>query len=266
MEQKLYRYIFKLPEEQLLKAYEEFPKGFEIVEHSPSGDYVIAVYSEGELEKFPFHLVRKEEVVYRDWREYYKPIPISEKTVIIPPWEAAKEKWKDKTAIIIKPGKAFGTGLHETTQLSLRLLEKEELKGKSVLDVGCGSGILSIFAAKRGAKRVTAVDIDPLAVEETKENADLNKVSDKLEVLRGGPDSVEGTYDVVVANLEIHIFREVLKDIVPKIGEVGIFSGLFRVEELIEFLQMLKEFGLKPNEVIEKNDWYAVRAVRADTR
>jgi len=262
MQNKVYRYIFELNEEKILEAYENFPQGFEIVEHTPEGNYKIAVYSEGELEKFPFHLVRKEEVKYRDWKEYYKPVRISEKTVVIPPWEVANPEFSDKLAVVIKPGKAFGTGLHETTQLSLKLLEGENLKDKRVLDVGCGSGILSIFAAKRGASEVVAVDIDPLAVEETLENAELNKVKGKIKALQGGAEVAEGTFDVVVANLEIHIFRDVLKDIVPKIGNVAIFSGIYRLGELIEFLQMLEGYNLKPTLVIEKNDWYAVRAVR----
>ena len=262
MTERVYRYLFEVPQEGILEAYEHFPNGFEIVETKPDGGYVIAVYSSEGKPDAPFPLLREEVVEYRDWKEHYKPIRVSERTVIVPPWEVENfVPSGGETVLVIKPGKAFGTGLHETTQLSLKLLEMEDLKGKSVLDVGCGSGILSIFAAKRGADRVVAVDIDPLAVEETKENAELNGVSQKIETLEGGADKVEGTFDAVVANLEIHIFREVLKDIVPEIGRVGIFSGLYKVDELIEFLQMLKGFGFKPTLVVEKNDWYAVRVV-----
>ena len=256
------RYIFKIHEEELLKAYEEFPQGFEIVEKKPQGEYLIAVYSESKLDKFPFHLVREEKVVYRDWREYYKPIEVSEKTVIVPPWEVANERWADKTVIVINPGKAFGTGLHESTQLCLKLLEETDLRDKTVLDIGSGSGILSIFAAKRGAKEVLAIDIDPLAVEETLENAKTNKVLERIKALKGEPKDIEGTFDVVIANLEIHIFREVLKDIVPLVGKEAIFSGLYKLGELIEFLQMLEKENLKPTKVIEKNDWYALKCER----
>lgn len=256
----MYRYLLKLKEEQLLEAYENFPQGFEIVENKPNNGYVIAVYSQNELKNFPFHLIRKEEVKLRDWKEYYQPIEISENTVVIPPWEVANEKWASKTALVINPGKAFGTGLHETTQLSLKLLEKENLKGKSLLDVGCGSGILSIFAAKKGAKKVVGIDIDPLAVEETLENAKVNKV--ELQALKASPKEIKEKFDVVVANLEIHIFREVLEDILPKIEKVGIFSGLYRLEELVEFLRMLVGKGVKPTLVLEKNNWYAVRVER----
>ena len=88
----------------------------------------------------------------------------------------------------------------------------------------------------------------------------MNKVS--VEVLEASPEKVEGIFDVVVANLEIRIFRKVFKDIVPKIGEVGIFSGIYRFDELLEFLHMLKEVNLKPTKVLEKNNWYAVRVVK----
>ena len=256
------RYLFKLREEDILKAYENFPEGFEIVENKPSGEYIIAVYTEEELKSFPFHLMGKEEVVYRDWKEYYKPVTISDKTVVIPPWEVANGEFADKTALIINPGKAFGTGLHESTQLTLLLMEEEELRGKRVWDVGCGSGILSIFAAKKGAKEVLAIDIDPLAVEETVENAKLNKVEGVVKAQKGEPKDIEGTYEVVVANLELPIFEKVLKDITPKIGGIAIFSGIYRLGELIDFLKLLEEQKLKPTKVVEKNDWYALRVVK----
>ena len=256
------KYLFKLREEEILKAYESFPEGFEIVERKPTGEYVIAVYSENRLKDFPFHLIREEEVVYRDWKEYYKPVTVSDRTVVIPPWEVANEAFANKTVLVIKPGKAFGTGLHESTQLALKLLEEENLEGKRVLDVGCGSGILSILAAKRGAKEILAIDRDSLAVEETEENAQLNKVEKVIKAQRGEPKDVEGTYGVVVANLELPIFEKVLDDIVPKIGEVAIFSGIYKTGELIKFLQMLEERNFKPTKVIEKNDWYALRVVK----
>jgi len=258
----MFRYILQLKEEELLKAYETFPEGFEIVEQTPEG-LKIAIYTDEE-KKFPFHLVRKEEVKHKDWKEYYKPIEVGKNIVIVPPWEVANSKFAQKEIVVINPGKAFGTGLHESTQLCLELMEELDFKGKKVLDVGSGSGILSIYAAKRGADKVVAVDIDPFAVEETLENAKTNKVEEKIEAFQGSAKDVEGTFDVAIANLEIHIFREVLKDIAPKIGGVGIFSGLYRVDELIEFLQMANKLGLKPKKVVEKNDWYVLLMERKD--
>lgn len=256
----MWRYLIELKEEELLKAYETFPEGFEIVDKKPN-KYLIAVYSENGDERFPFHLVRKEEVKHKDWKEYYKPILIGENVVVVPPWEVAKPEWENRTVIVINPGKAFGTGLHESTQLSLQLLSELNLEGKRVLDVGCGSGILSIYCAKRGASEVVAVDIDPLAVEETIKNAKVNKVSEKIKALRGSAEDVKGVFPVVVANLEIHIFREVLKDIAPKVGEYGIFSGIYKPKELAEFIILLDKEDLKPVKVIEKNDWYGILTI-----
>jgi len=258
----MWRYLLEIKEEDLLKAYEAFPSGFEIAGQIP-GKYLIAVYSENDNENFPFHLIRKEQVQYRDWKEYYKPILVGEDVVIVPPWEVANPEWRDKTVIIINPGKAFGTGLHESTQLSLQLLAELEMKDKKVLDVGCGSGILSIYCAKRGASEVIAVDIDHLAVEETSENAKTNKVQEKIKIIQGSAKDVEGNFPIVVANLELHIFRNILKDIVPKVGQYAVFSGIYKPAELAEFIMLLDREGLKPIKIIEKNDWYGVLAVRA---
>jgi len=254
-----WKYIFQIKEEELLKAYETFPEGFEIIEQTPEG-FKIAIYTEKE-DDFPFPIVRKEKVEPKDWREYYRPIEVGKNIIIVPPWEADNKKFPNKELIVINPGKAFGTGLHESTQLCLELMEELDFKGKKVLDVGCGSGILSIYAAKQGAEKVVAVDIDPFAVEETIENSKANKVEEKIEAFQGSAKDVDGTFDVVLANLEIHIFRDVLKDISSKVGEVGIFSGLYKVDELVEFLQMANKFGLKPKKVIEKKDWYALLMV-----
>ena len=245
-----------------MEAYETFPEGFEIVNHG-EGFIDIALYTEEDKppkENPPFELVRKEKVTFKDWKEYYKPIEVGD-AVIIPPWEDTS-KFEGKTVLVINPGKAFGTGLHESTQLCLKLLSETDLKGKTALDVGCGSGILTIYALKKGAKFVKAIDVDRFAVEETEENAKANGVADRLEVCHCGPEKVEGTFDVVIANLEIHIFREVLKDIAPKVGDKAVFSGIYTKKELEEFLNLMGEFSLKPVRIEEKNDWFGILAQR----
>ncbi|MEO2154128.1 MAG: 50S ribosomal protein L11 methyltransferase [Aquificota bacterium] len=261
----MYRFVFFVPEEELLTAYQYFPKGFEIVNYKKGEGYQIALYSEKEedFQNVPFELIKKEKFQYKDWKEYYQPIEVGKSIVIIPPWED-KEKWKDKTVLIIKPGKAFGTGLHESSRLCLKLFEETNLKDKRVLDVGCGSGILSLYCAKEGASEVLAVDIDPFAVEETQENALLNGLENRIKTMKVSPSDLKEKrpFDVVVANLEIHIFREVLKDIVPKIGQKAIFSGIYKTRELIEFLQLLEKYNLKPVKVIEENNWYGIEAIK----
>ncbi len=256
----MFRHIFKVPLEELLTAYELLPGGFEIVEHGESF-LKIAVYTEGETPpELPFEPVSSEKVIQKDWRKFYKPITVGD-AVIIPPWEDEK-KFEGKTVLVINPGKAFGTGLHESTQLCIALLSELDLNGKTVLDVGCGSGILSIYAAKKGAKRVLAIDIDPMAVEETIKNAEANGVKERIEVLQGGPEAVSESFDLVIANLELPIFKKVLKDITPKAKKEALFSGIYKERELKEFLKMLEEKGLKAKRVEEKNGWYGIYSVK----
>ncbi|NPB05342.1 MAG: 50S ribosomal protein L11 methyltransferase [Aquificae bacterium] len=252
----MFRFVLHLKPEDLLKAYETYPGGFEVVRTYPDGSLDIAVYSEERPQSFPFPLVAEEEVRTKDWREFYKPVEVGRETLIVPPWETRRPE--DKTVVVIKPGKAFGTGLHESTQLCLELMEELDLKEKTVLDVGSGSGILSIFALKRGAKKAVAVDVDPLAVEETLENAVLNGVADRIEVLQGGPSAVKGIFDLVLANLELKIFKRFLDQIAPKVGKEAVFSGLYGERELEDMLRLLERFNLEPLKVASKNDWHAL--------
>ena len=123
----MWKYFFEIEEKDILEAYEKFPSGFEVMEYKPNGRMVLAIYSKNELEKFPFHLIKKEKVEKKDWKEFYKPIKIDEDLFIIPPWEAVKKEYAEKDTLIIKPGKAFGTGLHESTQLCLKFLKEIDI-------------------------------------------------------------------------------------------------------------------------------------------
>ena len=113
------------------------------------------------------------------WKQHYRPIPVGQKLMILPAWLSLDTE--DRIAVRIDPSMAFGTGTHPTTQLCMALLENRVGKNEPVIDVGCGSGILSIAAAKLGAVRVLAVDIDPLSVKATLENAQANGVSEQIE-------------------------------------------------------------------------------------
>ncbi len=254
------RWVYRVPEDKLLEAYELLPDGFEIVSRR-DGVLEIALYTEGgEPKGVPFELVSKEELTLGDWREYYKPVEVAD-AMVIPPWENP-ENFKGKTVLVINPGKAFGTGLHESTRLCLRLLSELELRGKTVLDVGSGSGILSVYALKKGAAFVKAIDIDPFAVEETLENAKKNGVADRIEVCQCPPSEVEGIFDLVVANLELRIFEGVLKDITPKVGRVALFSGLYLRRELERFEELLRETSLRVKKVEGENGWFALLTER----
>ncbi|NMC45163.1 MAG: 50S ribosomal protein L11 methyltransferase [candidate division Zixibacteria bacterium] len=169
-----------------------------------------------------------------DWIDEYRksvaPLPIGEAIVISPPWE--RGRYPGRTEIIIEPKMAFGTGRHETSRSCLAELERLPLKGKTVLDLGCGSGILGIYAALQGAAMVIGYDIDPLAVENSRENFVLNGVAAVCRAEEGSIDDVPAgeTFDLIVANI-------IKSAIVPIIGElkrrlrpggVVILSGLLQ--------------------------------------
>ncbi len=134
------------------------------------------------------------------WRKFFKPRRIGERFVIRPTWEEFAAR-PDDHVIVLDPGQAFGTGDHPTTRMCLELLERADLNGKNVADVGCGSGILSVAAKMRGAKRVQGIDIEALSVEVARENSTINKVDcefvvgDSIFALDGAP------FDVVVSNI-----------------------------------------------------------------
>jgi ribosomal protein L11 methyltransferase len=148
------------------------------------------------------------EVVCRDlvednweiaWRQFFKPRRIGKRFVVRPTWEEF-ESGPGDLVIVLDPGQAFGTGDHPTTRLCLELMEGIEIEGRHVLDIGCGSGILSVGACLLGAKHVLGIDIDPIAVEVAKENRELNGV--KFEAVAGeGLGGLRGDWDVAISNI-----------------------------------------------------------------
>lgn len=162
----------------------------------------------------------------------------------------------------IDPGMAFGTGAHETTRLCLKALTKLELQGKTLLDVGCGSGILSIGGVLLGADRAFGCDIDQLAVEVARRNAALNGLEDKTAYAAGDLLTVvEGQYPVVVANIVADVIKMLLQDLHTVLMEGGTFiaSGIIdtRKEELLEAITAA---GLTVLEVEEERGWVAITA------
>ncbi len=141
------------------------------------------------------------------WRQYFKPLEVAPAVWVTPPWETLPPDAKG-TVIVINPQMGFGTGHHETTRLMLRRMSRMHFEGKRVLDVGTGSGILAIFARKRGAARVVAVDIDADAIDNARENLALNQV-DGVELKVGDISTVPPEpFDVVLANIQLPVLRE----------------------------------------------------------
>ena len=163
-----------------------------------------------------------------NWKKYFSPLNVGTKLTIVPSWYENYDTG-GRTALNIDPGLAFGTGGHETTRLCLEMCEKYMKSGDTVLDVGCGSGILGIAALLTGASRAVGVDIDEVAVRTAKENAELNGVADKFTAIHGSfTDKVEGKFDIVLANIvadAIIFLSKGVKDFMKE-GSVYIMSGI----------------------------------------
>ncbi len=194
------------------------------------------------------------------WKKHYKPIRIGKNLVIRPTWE--KYDKKDGDIIIeMDPGMAFGTGTHETTRMCMEALEEYVKPGDMVTDVGTGSGILAVTSSLLGAGEVTAVDLDPVAVDSAKINMKLNK-AENMKVLYGNmTEVVEGKADIVVANIIADIIILIADDIerVLKPGGIFISSGIidFRLPEVREKL-ISKNFEIMEEK--NENDWRCVVA------
>ncbi|MCX8119069.1 MAG: 50S ribosomal protein L11 methyltransferase [Desulfobacterota bacterium] len=167
------------------------------------------------------------------WKRFFKPIRLGSRLIVKPPWARVRAK-RNEILIEIDPGMAFGTGTHATTQLCLRALEKR-LKGKDleVLDVGTGSGILAIAAARLGAKEVWGIDVDRAAVEKARENVVRNGVDDRVRLRRGRIGRVSKKFDLVVANIDFKSLKRMKRPLVNHLRDGGflILSGILKTEE-----------------------------------
>lgn len=196
----------------------------------------------------------------KEWKKFYKPQKIGEKVVIKPSWEEYTPKSKE-VVVEIDPGMSFGTGTHETTILCVKQLEKYVKKDSFVIDVGSGTGILAIVAAKLGAQKIVAVDLDEECVESTKQNALMNKVRGKIEVVHGNLlDLVDDMQaDVIVANIFADIIAILAPDVRPLLEDGGIFIASGIIQEKEEFVKKhLKEGGLKIIDTIKMGEWVCI--------
>lgn len=204
-----------------------------------------------------------------NWKEYFHQFYVDD-ILIVPSWEEVKAEDKDKMILHIDPGTAFGTGMHETTQLVIRQLKKYVKEGDQILDVGTGSGILGIVALKLGAAHVTGTDLDPCAVPAVEENKEANEIADEsFDMMIGNiiddkavQDQVGyEKYDIVTAN----ILADVLVPLTPVIvhqmkkGAYYITSGILDVKESV-VTDAVKAAGLQLVEVTRQGEWVSVTA------
>ena len=253
--------------------YEISPAGF--IERNDSGTHRFIIFVEDDkvnhisemLSGYPWVAeIRidknvEEEGWLSTWKENYHPITIPP-FKIIPIWQREDVDTEGYLPIYINSGIAFGTGEHETTRLCLRLLSKLDVKGKKVLDIGTGSGILAMAAAKLGASHVDAFDLDPVAVETARENIALNGI-ENIYVFQKDALAYRGEgatrYDVVLANLVWSILSEIpdgIKDVIVPDGIV-IASGILK-EQLNDFLTLYEDKGFIPLHVLEEEEWVGV--------
>jgi ribosomal protein L11 methyltransferase len=186
------------------------------------------------------------------WKAYFKPIPVGKRFVVTPPWENP-ELTAEQIPLVIDPGMAFGTGSHPTTQLCLTAIEDYVHQGDTVADVGTGSGILAIAAAKLGASSVTANDIDPLAVGIAIDNARVNNAAvDVAETIPAGP------YDVVVANILADVIIGMSGDLAALVRTSGtlIASGIIDTREADVRRELEAEFEFL--ELRRSAEWVAL--------
>ena len=190
------------------------------------------------------------------WKDYFDILNIGEKYVIVPTWREYENE-EDKYVINIDPGMAFGTGGHETTSLCIKNLEKYVKPHDNVIDVGCGSGILSIAASYLTDGSLKAVDLDKLAVDVSRENFALNNLENRIEVEEASLLTKETKkYDVIVANILAHIIELMLEDAYKLLEDGGYFitSGIIK-DKKDELLEKMLEQGFKVVEETSDNEW-----------
>ena len=192
------------------------------------------------------------------WKDYFDILNIGEKFVIVPTWREYENE-EGKYVINIDPGMAFGTGGHETTSLCIKNLEKYVKPHDNVIDVGCGSGILSIAASYLTDGNLKAVDLDKLAVDVSRENFALNNLENRIEVEEASLLTKETKkYDVIVANILAHIIELMLEDAYKLLEDGGYFitSGIIK-DKKDELLEKMLERGFKLVEETSDNEWYS---------
>lgn len=199
------------------------------------------------------------------WKKYYNPVKISERFTIVPTWEIYEPVSSDELIIELDPGMAFGTGTHPTTVMCIQALERTVLPGDRVIDVGTGSGVLSIAAAMLGAEDVRAYDLDEVAVTQAKLNIKLNKVSGNVQVSQNNLlDGVEEqSADVVVANILAEVilrFTETAARVI-KPGGLFITSGIIQPKK-DQVKAALLASGFEISETVLMEDWVAFIARR----
>jgi len=202
------------------------------------------------------------------WKEDYHPIPIAERFLVIPKWDAdVTPEEAGRLRIVLEPGMAFGTGTHETTQMCLEALEDATVADRRVLDVGCGTAVLAIGAARLGATRVLAIDIDPVAVAVATDNVVDNGVATVVDVrvgdLLGDTPMDEPQFDIVIANILRDVVVALTPQVAPRVRPGGLFITSGYIAAHVPVVEAaLQASGFTVQKIYQKRDWIALAAVK----
>ena len=198
------------------------------------------------------------------WKKYYHPVKISKRFTVVPTWEEYTPVNSDELIIELDPGMAFGTGTHPTTVMSIQALERTVKKGDSVIDVGTGSGVLSIAAAMLGAEKVKALDLDEVAVQSAKLNLELNKVHTFVNVSQNNLlEGISDEVDVVVANILAEVILRFTDDVAKTVKPGGYFiaAGIIQ-QKKDQVKESIETAGFDIEETLRMEDWVAFIAKR----
>ncbi|MCR6544942.1 50S ribosomal protein L11 methyltransferase [Dehalobacterium formicoaceticum] len=250
-------------ENVIIKGY--FPIDHRLVEtmaaFKKQSEEIRSLFPEGRLQ------ITETEVATEDWatswKAYYKPERIGNRVVIKPSWESYQAK-EGEIIIEMDPGMAFGTGNHPTTAMCIRALEEYVFPGCRVIDVGSGSGILALTAAKLGAGKVLAIDHDPVSIDATRDNITLNGANARVSVVQGDLASgIKGTADIIVANIIADVIIRLIPQTLALLEKNGIFiaSGIIK-ERLLDVETVLKEHAFLIEKVMHEGEWVVVIARR----
>ncbi len=204
----------------------------------------------------------KEEDWENNWKEFYHSVPVTRYLTIVPEWEDYSRSSKDEQLIVMDPGLAFGTGTHPTTQLSIQALEIVMRGGEHLIDVGTGSGVLTIASSLLGASEIHAYDLDEMAVSSARSNIELNNLATKIHIEENNLlEGIDLEVDIVVANILTHILLELITDAKRVLKPAGYFisSGII-IEKKEEMIDALEAEGFEIKQVNQMKDWLAIIA------